>query len=102
MAFSYLGKCLDRTGAHRPLEVSGLVAELDEAGLAGKIWHACSFRSLAVRVASRKEGYLLSFRWHRTGGLCPSRGPGVPCEPEPDNTLAPAGKYRARIVDNFV
>src|SRR5581483_2991935 len=45
--------------ADRALEVSGLVAELLEAGLGGQFWHDGSFRAPAVRVASRKEYCLL-------------------------------------------
>jgi hypothetical protein len=77
MALGRLGERFGSAGAYRALEVSGLVAELGEAGLAGKVGHCDSFRSLAVRVASRKEECLPSqqlapHRWTlsfpRTGG----------------------------------
>jgi hypothetical protein len=55
MLLGNLGKCADSTGADAPLQVSGLVAELGAAGFAGKVWHACSFRLLAVPVASRRN-----------------------------------------------
>src|SRR5207344_2568491 len=81
MASGYLGECVLIAAAYRALEVPGLMAQLLEAGLVGQVGHDRSFRAPAVRVASRKEGCLKSDHRPRTGGLCPSRGPGVPCEP---------------------
>src|SRR5690349_12026582 len=83
MASGHLGECVLIAAAYRALEVPGLMAQLLEAGLAGQLGHDRSFRAPAVRVASRKERCLRSDHWSRTGGLGPSRGPGVPCEPCP-------------------
>jgi hypothetical protein len=76
VAGAYFGERVRVALAYRALEVSGLVAELLEAGLGGQAGHDGSFRAPAVRVASRKEYCLLqvmaSHRWTlsfpRTGG----------------------------------
>jgi hypothetical protein len=83
MTRGQLGERVLIAAAYRALQVPGLVAQLLEAGLAGQVGHGRSFRAPAVRVASRKEGCVKSDHRPRTGGLCPSRGPGVPCEPGP-------------------
>src|ERR1700677_4117899 len=81
MALCYLGERFQITGAYRSLEVFRLVAELLKAGLGGKVWHDVSFRRLRSASQAERRNACHQDKRHRTGGLCPSRGPGAPCEP---------------------